>query len=195
MVPLNKNKSGFALLMSLIVVSVVISIGLSVLDLTLKQLRLSTNSKDSETAFHAANAGLECARYWREVDLATMELGQAVSPNCFNASAVNVSPSAVTVVSAGDAYLYDMDFTWGVTGAIRCSQISTLVMVSDTTATTTIDNTVNPMDTLIPGYPYGTTKECEPGGRCSVISVRGYSRDCANISLPGTVEREVLLEL
>ena len=51
--------------MSLIVVSVVISIGLVVLDLTLKQLRLSTNSKDSETAFHAANAAMECARYWR----------------------------------------------------------------------------------------------------------------------------------
>ena len=51
--------------MSLIVVSVVISIGLVVLDLTLKQLRLSTNSKDSETAFHATNAAMECARYWR----------------------------------------------------------------------------------------------------------------------------------
>ncbi len=190
MVPLNKNKSGFALLMSLIVVSVVISIGLSVLDLTLKQLRLSTNSKDSETAFHAANAGLECGRYWREVDLAVMESGLTVSPSCFNASAANTSVVDLNL-SPGDAFLYNMDFTWGVTGAIRCSQISTLVMVSDTTATATISN----MDTLILGYPYGATKECEPGGRCSVISVRGYSRDCANISLPGTVEREVLLEL
>src|SRR6056297_3030355 len=60
-----QSQSGFALLVSLIVVSVVVSVGLVLLDVTIKQLRLSSNSTDSEIAFHAANAGMECAQFWR----------------------------------------------------------------------------------------------------------------------------------
>ena len=55
------SQSGFALLMTLVVVSVIISIGVSVLDLSVKQVRLSTNAKESEAAFHAANAAAYAA--------------------------------------------------------------------------------------------------------------------------------------
>lgn len=81
----NKRETGFALLMTLIVVSVVVSIGLTVLDLSIKQVRLSTNAKESEIAFHAANAGMECARYWRRAASTTVERGGAITPNCFSA--------------------------------------------------------------------------------------------------------------
>ncbi len=50
------------------------------------------------------------------------------------------------------------------------------------------------MPVVIPGYP-DLEKECEPGGRCTVIAARGYSRACAQVTQPGTVQREVLLEL
>lgn len=191
MTPLNQKQNGFALLMALVVVSVVVSIGLSVLDLSLKQLRLSTNSKDSETAFHATNAGLECARYWRTIESVEMEVGNPISPSCFGVTIGAVNSSAVSVATVGAAYIYNMQTTWGQTGVQRCSDMRTLVIVSDPTATTTVTN----MQTIIPGYPYGVAKDCEPGARCTVISVRGYSRECGSITVSGTVQREVLLEL
>jgi Tfp pilus assembly protein PilX len=182
------QQSGFALLMALIVVSVVVSIGLTVLDLTLKQLRLSTNSKDSETAFHAANAGLECARYWRMAESDAMEAGNNISPTCFGAPAMT---PIVTNLSGINAHVYEMQTTWGVSTAQRCSQMTLLVISSDLLATTTVSG----MQGIIPGYPYGPTKDCEPGARCTLISVRGYSRSCGEITARGTVQREVLLEL
>jgi Tfp pilus assembly protein PilX len=185
---IRNQQSGFALLMALIVVSVVVSIGITVLDLTLKQLRLSTNSKDSETAFHAANAGLECARYWRMEESDDMEDGEDISPACFGAAAM--SPD-ITSISGVDAHVYEMETTWGDPAALRCSQMTILVISSDILSPTTVSG----MQGIIPGYPYGTTKECEPGSRCTVISVRGYSRSCGEISARGTVQREVLLEL
>lgn len=189
----NHKQNGFALLMSLVVVSVVVSIGLSVLDLSLKQLRLSTNSKDSETAFHATNAGLECARYWRSIETLDMEAGDPISPSCFgmNIGTVTDGGSLATISGAGAATLYEMEVPWGGVGAERCSQMTTLLMISEPTATTTITN----MQDLVLGYPYGDIKECEPGARCTVISVRGYSRACGAIGVSGTVQREVLLEL
>ncbi len=184
------NNQGFALLMSIIIVGVVISIGLTVLDLTLKQLRLSTNSKDSETAFHAANAGLECARYYREEERESIEDGDDdIAMNCFGVS-MTANRTGITVAN-GEAHLYSTEATWGSGSTQRCSQIKTLIFVSETTATTTINN----MQNWIPCYPYGDRKDCEPGGRCAVISSQGYSRSCSNLSLPGTVQREVLLEL
>jgi len=184
---IRNQQSGFALLMALIVVSVVVSIGLSVLDLTMKQVRLSTNSKDSETAFHAANAGLECARYWRTAESDDMEAGNSISPDCFGSAMTPV----ITNLSGINAYVYEMEATWGVSSALRCSQMTILVISSDLSATTTVSG----MQTIIPGYPYGATKDCRPGARCTAISVRGYSRSCGEITARGTVQREVLLEL
>ena len=81
------QKTGFALLISLIVVSVVLSVGLVILDLTIKQVRLAATTADSETAFHAANAGMECARYWRRnLDDAALLGGNINSVECFGVS-------------------------------------------------------------------------------------------------------------
>lgn len=184
--PRAQSSTGFALLLALVVVSVVVSVGLTVLELTMKQVRLSTNSKESELAFHAANAGLECARYWRVAGTVDMEAGNPIAMNCFN-QPENVTPD---LIEAG-VFTYQTEFTWGQSAASRCSKMKTLVIVSDVSATTTVSS----METLIPGYPYGGNKDCEPGGRCTVISVQGYSSACGNIGTIGTVEREVLLEL
>jgi len=171
-----------------VVVSVVVSVGLTVLDLTMKQMRLSTNSKESEIAFHAANASLECARYLRIFQSDDMEAGTPVPMTCFGVSAGNVTPTSIV---AGHAYLYSPSgFTWGTAPTQRCSLMKVLVIVSDSAATTTVSN----MKTIMPGYP-DNDKYCEPGGRCTVISALGYSSTCSNVGTMGTVEREVLLEL
>lgn len=192
-----RERSGFALLMTLIVVSVVISIGLSVLDLSIKQVRLATNSRDSEAAFHAANAGVECARYTRRVNSNRMENGQSITPLCFGSSA---SPNSVVEVTSGvsgdgEVYKYTYNISWGTTADPRCTEVVTMVA----TATAMVGGsagaglTTNNMRTHIPAYTANSWR-CEAGERCTVLSVQGYNRGCSASYGFGTVEREVLLQ-
>src|SRR3989344_3678709 len=60
----NKLKHGFTLLLSILVVSVVLSVGLGIFDIMTKELKLSGIGRESQIAFYAADAGIECFFYW-----------------------------------------------------------------------------------------------------------------------------------
>ncbi|CAN5755905.1 hypothetical protein BH11PAT2_BH11PAT2_02240 [soil metagenome] len=59
-----QSRQGFALVISLIFVSVVLALGVSLLDVAYKQILLSSGSKQSQAAFYNADSALECALYW-----------------------------------------------------------------------------------------------------------------------------------
>jgi len=59
-----KLKSGFAMLYAVLVASILLSIGLAIFNLTIKELLLSSLGRDSQFAFYAADTGAECALYW-----------------------------------------------------------------------------------------------------------------------------------
>lgn len=185
-----KQTSGFALLMTLIVVSVIISIGLVVLDLSIKQLRLSTNAKESESAFHAANAGLECARYIRGQASSTMESGGIINPTCFSAPVRNNTTQQITtgVSGVGNVYHYKYSFSWGVKA--HCTIMNTVVMVASPLGTGLVFNTPS---AYIPEYP-NSSKTCAAGEKCTIISSRGFNRDCNSFTGYGSVQREVLVQ-
>lgn len=205
------STSGFALLITLLVVGVVLAVGAVLLDLTIKQVQLSSTAKDSEIAFHAANAGMECARFMRRAEGAAMNRGEEVIASCFGSSdtisladilnletETDTSPgSTETHVSSsdddGDAYYYPYEFTWSQGGNERCTRIDTIV-ASSTAMGGGVE--IENMRWLIPSYPESPdTKLCEAGARCTVISVRGYNQPCSQVNTSyGTIEREVLLE-
>jgi hypothetical protein len=196
MIKIKKINSGFALLIAMIVVGVVVSVGLSILELTIKQLALSTGSKDSETALHAANAGIECAQYWRNKEYKKFEDGDSSiddiscfgdSGKSFTKSNTKPSPGNVTK-NRGDAYVYSIQLAT----ADRCSKITMLILESDNESVGGV--TVNNVGDILPGYASTATKTCEPGGRCTYTSVQGYNKSCSNIGAFGTIQREVLLE-
>ncbi|MFA7252449.1 MAG: hypothetical protein WC027_01175 [Candidatus Paceibacterota bacterium] len=58
-----KNK-GFALLFSVLLSSLLLTIGLSIFSIALKELSISTAVRQSVHAFYAADSGRECAIYW-----------------------------------------------------------------------------------------------------------------------------------
>ncbi len=60
---LKKNK-GFTLLFAVIVSTLVLAVGASIISIALKQVLLSGVGRDSQFAFYAANTGIECALYW-----------------------------------------------------------------------------------------------------------------------------------
>jgi Tfp pilus assembly protein PilX len=190
------TQSGFALLMTIIVVGVVTAIGLSVLDLSIKQVRLTTLSRDSENAFHAANAGLECARFNRLLLSSDMEAGDAVGPTCFGTTLTSNNPTtpvaADYIASDGQAYLYTWQYTWGTGLDTRCSRMNILVASTTPTGSGIELDTTYMGDSNFPGYV--GTFTCEASARCTVISVQGFNKACSAINQPGTVQREVLLE-
>jgi len=58
------RRGGYALMLSIVVSSIVLSIGISLLNIVQKELILSATGRDSQFAFYAADAGLECVLYW-----------------------------------------------------------------------------------------------------------------------------------
>lgn len=199
----NKHtQSGFALLVSLVVVSVVVSVGLVMLDITTKQLQLSTNSVDSEVAFHAANAGAECALYWRDrandeivgdpADLTIDPGGTIDDVECFDDDIGDIDSVSVLSDTDGEIFKYNFSFDWS--GVEGCTEIDMLVGLADFDASG--DLTLSYADTVthVPGYPSGQDFTCPASSQCTVVASRGYNKACADIDAIGTVQREVLLE-
>ncbi|MBL7045639.1 MAG: hypothetical protein ISR99_01215 [Parcubacteria group bacterium] len=60
-----KNK-GFTLLLAVLVSSLLLSIGLGIFNITIKEVLLSSIGRESQFAFYAADTGIECALYWND---------------------------------------------------------------------------------------------------------------------------------
>ena len=55
---------GFTLLIAVVLSSVLVSVGLALLDISYKQVLLASTATQSQYAFYNANSALECALYW-----------------------------------------------------------------------------------------------------------------------------------
>ncbi len=171
----------------------ILTIGLVILDLSIKQVRLASTTKDSEVAFHAANAGMECARFWRRDQRAAMTTGaNTAAIDCFGVSVGSVSDAGTASVDStadGNGYVYEYEVDWN--SGESCTAVTMVVAVADVTGNgVEIDN----IRTLVPGYPDGAAFDCPAGAQCTVASVQGYNRSCAQRTSFGTIQREVLLE-
>ena len=61
--PIKQTQSGFAMLFTVLIVSLILTIAVSISNLTLRQAVLSNLAKDSQVAFAQADAAVECAMY------------------------------------------------------------------------------------------------------------------------------------
>jgi hypothetical protein len=59
----NRNR-GYTIFFAMLVSSLALAIGLSIYDLTVRTLRLSSVASQSQYAIYAADTGAECALYW-----------------------------------------------------------------------------------------------------------------------------------
>jgi hypothetical protein len=60
---MNKQR-GFVILYAVLLVSIVLTVSLTLLNITLKQLILSLVARESSYAFYAADSAKTCAQYW-----------------------------------------------------------------------------------------------------------------------------------
>ncbi len=59
-----QSVGGFTLLIAVLLTSLLLAIGYSLITFAVKQTIISTSGKESVLAFYAADAGAECASYW-----------------------------------------------------------------------------------------------------------------------------------
>jgi Tfp pilus assembly protein PilX len=102
------NKKGFTLLFAVLISSLLLSIGIAILDLTLKEFLLSSAGRESQLAFYAADDAMECALYWDHntaggsgSSFATSS-ESTVNPS-FACNGQTITPPAATYPSAGVA--------------------------------------------------------------------------------------------
>ncbi len=76
---------GFTLIIAVIVSSVVLSVGFTLLDITYKQITLASSATQSQYAFYNADTTLECALYWDQqfgaFDFATPAASESITCN------------------------------------------------------------------------------------------------------------------
>ena len=68
MIYTHKQQSGFAMLFTILIVGLILSIAVGISNLTLRQTLLSSLAKDSGIAFYQADAAVECGMYQTAVE-------------------------------------------------------------------------------------------------------------------------------
>jgi len=163
---LKTESRGFTLLLSALIASVVLALGVSIFEITLKQISLSSMGRDSQFAFYAADTGAECALYWdiRWNYFATTTPANVIppQPQCatlpLNASGRPTSPTDP----------YTMMFSFEPAG--KCAQVSIKKC-----ATNGVCDSQNPQIRTI-------------------IHADGFNTDCASVSTsPRAIQRSVEL--
>lgn len=126
----SSRSRGFALLIAIIFMSVLLMFGVLLSALAYKQQLISSSAIESQYAFYAADAALECALY-EDQQRGTFAYGTSGDPvppfECDGAPAV-VQPVARSFTTIGGKayqilqyYRFELD---GVDGAKRCADIS-----------------------------------------------------------------------
>ena len=192
---IQNTQSGFALLLSIIISSVVLAIGVSLLHVSVSQINLASTARESEIAFQAANAGVDCLWYWRYENVRELLFVQSAPPpsfSCFTKTPDSSSYTTESLAANGFIDRYSYTFTWGpgVAGD-RCSQVDMYIMHPE--GATGIVN--KDFTSVNKGIGNGGIKSCEPGNLCTIIVSRGYNRVCSDINTSiFTIQRELTVE-
>jgi len=182
---------GIALLITLLIMTVLLGVSASLLNVTLKQFQFSAIGLSSEMAFQAANAGMECFLYqdymlYPDSRFDVNGDGTAVPPEAGVTCAGEVSNDLVNGgndVMSGEEQRFR--YTWG--DPTLCTDVSIYKYYE----IGTIDG-----DSVGPDMSasLGRAGNCPEDVVCTVVRSRGYNVACPAGSDPfplRTIEREI----
>lgn len=170
------------MLVAVLVVSIILAIGISILSITLKEYLLSGVARESAIALNAADAGMECVLYW---DRAAPPNG-----NKFDVVGELTAPSAGTsfecmgqprtTPGAGSTAAQNFQFSWG--NPAVCARVTMTKYFSTSGSVPMGQNAA------------GNLISCPQGVECTRVVSLGYDRACPAafndpFSDPRTVER------
>lgn len=116
---MKKNNSGFAMLFTVLVISIILAIALGIADVTFKQTVLSSLARDSQLAFYQADSGVECGMYY-DLNRGQLPRGTVTTdaPQQFTCGKDTIS--LVSGQSFTDHFVYQED----VTGNTPCFSVT-----------------------------------------------------------------------
>lgn len=181
---------GFALLITLVVISVVLSIGLSLLQITVKQISLSSIARESEVALYAANAAVECMQYHRAQPSTRADLlneGSGAWPPVLQCADTNPLDHEETTIVNGTSgvFLYKYWYQYDLSSNNSCFEGS-IYMADMRGADEDIEQDIT-------GEGLAAIS-CNAGEVCTTIFARGYNRPCSQLESLFTVQRELTIE-
>jgi Tfp pilus assembly protein PilV len=181
----DNTQGGFALLITIIVLSVVLAIGLSLLEISLKQINLTITARESELAFVAANSGIECAQFSRfNREISTAFDNEEFEFACFGQGA-RIIDAVLRRGSNPRVYEYQTQYDVGTASGDMCVDVTVFVM----------DNRTNNNNGNYNFSNQGVSSRSCPGNSvCTNIFSRGYNRACDAIGDRNTVQREMTAE-
>jgi len=134
---IKNKKGGFALLIAVIFMSVMLAIGLTLGSIGYKQAVLAQNALESQYAFYAADGGLECALYAAQQQaLFSYGLTQAPVFYCNGLAPYSSQPLGSAIINGESDTVFQYRFeTDANTGILRC--VDTWIYVPQTSTQTT----------------------------------------------------------
>ncbi len=137
MIKLNfKNNKGYTLLFAVIVSSIILSVGISIMSIGRKEFQLAVASRDSVSAFYAADTGFECALNQDNYFATTSTAGFSIT--CLNQS-ITIFPTFPNTFPGGNdgTGLFTFDLRMGANSK-ACAKVSVLKYYA-------LDTTLNSM--------------------------------------------------
>lgn len=187
------------MLLSIIIASVVLAIGVAILKISVSQLQLSATGRESEISFQGAQSMAECIMYWRYRDETSFVARPGNFPpgtrlnappvQCFGDAAVE--SYAEVIANADDRHIvkfhYTFDWAGGTTEQCGGGDMYVMVPLEDDIVHT------------FPGTSVGDNgdglKSCPQGSACTVLVTQGYNRACDELQTSiFTVQRELTSE-
>jgi hypothetical protein len=186
-----QQQKGFALLLSVIVSSIVLAIGIAILQISVNQINLASTARESEIAFQTASAGVDCMWYHRNTFASQYTNSGTLSAqliDCFGQA--SMSPVAVSQDNTDpDGVINNFRYQFDMGTRQQCVVLDMYVMNAYTGTGPVTKTFANE------GVGNNGTKTCLANKTCTVLFSTGHNRSCASLSTSiFSVQRELTVE-
>ncbi len=112
-----KTERAFTLLMSVLISSILLTLGYEIYNLAVKEVELSSSGRESQFAFFAADTGIECALYLDS------KLDGFATSSALTEVACGTATSTLTRVTVEDDYITTFAFSLGSGTNTQCVDV------------------------------------------------------------------------
>jgi hypothetical protein len=180
------QKAGVAILFAILLVSIVLTVGLTLLNITVRQLVLSSLARESQFAFYAADSARNCARYYdsledpdsRPFGYFTLDANDTLQFQGNGFRSISCGDFSVTIDSStGSTFAFGGIFDSGERET--CAYVAVTKGVDDTTLNPLTGSPLGKGKTLIRAWGYNNYKGGGAGTQvpgCFISSDRTVER-------------------
>ncbi len=126
-----KSKAGFAVLFSVLFASFLVTLGISIFTISLKEIQITTSIRDSQTAYYIADSARECALYW--------DIKQGAFPTCLNDTCTVENSITLPIVCNGSSPI-TLNFTKNLPALTYSANMFNFFQASSTSSSTPVSD-------------------------------------------------------